>query len=101
MKSRISGILVFLFATIFGVTIYLTFSQGRFYRGHFWMMNPYWMMGSGILFVLVLFGLVGFVLFRYPLKKDNRAFQVLQHRFANGDITEEEYNQLKDILKEA
>lgn len=100
MKSRINGVLVFLFASVLGVAIYMLVNQGRQYGHHYWMMNPMWMMGSGIAIILALFGLVAIVLYRYTSTPHNQSLHILQQRLAKGDISEEEYNRLRDILKE-
>lgn len=64
------------------------------------MMSPFWMMGLGGLIIAAGVGLVVYILMRYPLKQPSNAYEILQQRLINGDISEEEYNHLKNILHE-
>lgn len=100
MKSRINGVLVFFFATIIGIILFFILSQDSIYVRHYWMMSPFWMMGLGGLIIAAGVGLVVYILMRYPLKQPSNAYEILQQRLINGDISEEEYNHLKNILHE-
>ena len=64
--------------------------------GHFWGMHFLWQ----IVGLLVLFGIFWFlykISFRGPKKDD--AIQILKIRFANGEISKEEYEESKKILE--
>ncbi|GAA3653914.1 SHOCT domain-containing protein [Asaccharospora irregularis] len=71
------------------------------------MMGGYGMMsGFGMFIPLLLIGLVIYVAFRlsngsYSIRnKENNAIDILDQRFANGEISEEEYIQKKKMLRE-
>jgi len=71
------------------------------------MMGGYGMMsGFGMFIPLLLIGFVVYAVFRlsngnYSTKiKGNNALDILDERFANGEISEEEYIQKKKMLRE-
>jgi len=62
----------------------------------------WWMMGIGMLVVLVLVVALVFLLVREAGRGSSRgnrgALDTLDHRFARGDIDEDEYRSRRDIL---
>lgn len=64
----------------------------------------WWMLGSSIVNLLIIAGIIFFV---YKLMKGNRrqgsysepAIEILKRRYASGEIDEEEYNRKLKILK--
>jgi putative membrane protein len=64
------------------------------------------MSGFGMFIPLILIGFVIYVAFRlsngsYSIRsKENKALDILDERFAKGEISEEEYTQKKKVLRE-
>ncbi|MDD3224957.1 MAG: SHOCT domain-containing protein [Clostridium sp.] len=78
-------------------------------NGSFGYSNGY--MGGGMIFMMV-FGFLLFLAFIFVVLKlmkpaaisqfsqpDNSALNILNERFAKGEITEEEYNKIKAMLR--
>lgn len=73
--------------------------------------NGYGMMGGGwfgyMLIPLIIIGVIIYAVFklsnnnkngRYASQQHDSSLDILNERFAKGDITEEEYNRKKDML---
>ncbi len=66
--------------------------------------NWWWIAGFGILRLLIFVGLVIFIIKLIGKQKSNttnsRALEILNERYAQGEINEEEYVHKKKILKQ-
>lgn len=68
------------------------------------------LMGFGMIIPLILIGLTVYAVVRISqdgnrnhsngYKSENNALDILNRRYANGEISDEEYNQKKKVLKE-
>ncbi len=64
------------------------------------MNGPYWGMGWGMWFIPLIIILIVYLLFKNNSQNKNQEtpLEILKRRYANGEITREEYDQMKSDL---
>ena len=60
----------------------------------------WWMMPFGMVFVWIFWGFVVYVIYRQLTRSEPSFDRILKTRLAKGEITKEEYDQLKKHVKE-